>query len=79
VIRPGCSETPKPVAPGQPGTLSVALLGSDDLDVAEIEPSSLNFHGAKAVRTSIRDVNGDGKPDLVVEFDMSAVHLHRLQ
>jgi len=76
VILPGCLETRKPIAPGQPGTLSVALLGSDDLDVTEIEPSSLNFHGAKAVRASIRDVNGDGKPDLVAEFDMSAVHLH---
>jgi hypothetical protein len=77
VIRPECSDTRKPVAPGQPGTLRVALLGSDDLDVTEVEPSSLSLHGAKASRTSIRDVNGDGKPDMVVELDMSAVRLHR--
>lgn len=75
-IRPGCSQARKPIAPGEFGKVTVALLGSDDLDVNQVEPSSLNFHGARPLRTSIRDVNGDGKPDLVAEFETRGLHLH---
>jgi len=33
-IRPGCSEASKPIAPGQAGSITVALFGESDLDVS---------------------------------------------
>jgi hypothetical protein len=73
-IRPGCAG--KLVAPGQAGTVSVALLGSDDFDVLEVDPASLGFHGAKLLGTTIRDIDSDGRPDLVAVFEMQSVRLH---
>ncbi len=37
--------------------------------------SSLRFHGAAPVGTSVTDVDGDGRPDLLVTFDMADVKL----
>ena len=73
-VRPGCSS--KTIAPGQPGTVSVALLGSDDFDVSEVDPASLGFHGAKLLGATVGDIDGDGKPDLVAVFEMQGVRLH---
>ena len=56
-------------------TITVRLLGSEDLDVTEVDLDSLQFHGAKPLSTSIRDVNGDGKPDLMVVFDRKSIKL----
>jgi hypothetical protein len=75
-IRPGCGASAKPVAPGQQGTFTVALYGASDLDVAKVNISSLRFHGASALNTSFADLDGDGRPDLLVTFDMSQVVLH---
>ena len=72
-ISPGCSSEVKAVAAGRPGSVRVAVLGTDDFDVSQIEVSSLDLHGAKAVGTFTQDVNGDGKPDLVSIFDSSAI------
>ena len=67
-IRPGCSG--KEVAPGQPGTVSVALLGSNDFDVAEVDPASLEFpRRSSSWAPRIQDIDGDGKPDLVATFE----------
>src|SRR5260370_441009 len=74
-IRPGCSEASKPVAPGQPGAIAVTLLGEDDLDVTEVERSSLRFGGEPPVQISVADVNHDGRPDLLLVFDMAKVRL----
>ncbi len=65
----------KAIAPGRKGSVAVALLGAKDLDVREIETSSLNFHRAKALRWVIADVNGDGIPDLVAEFPTEDLHI----
>ena len=73
-IRPGCSG--KEVAPGQPDTISVALLGSSDFDVGEVELASLEFHGAQLVGSMIQDFDGDGKPDLLATFEMRKMKLH---
>jgi predicted DsbA family dithiol-disulfide isomerase len=73
-ITPGHAN--KIISPGRRGVFSVALLGSDDLDVREVEASSVNFHGATPVRVEMSDINGDGKLDLVVSFDMASVRLH---
>ena len=60
---------------GSAGELPVTLLGSDDLDVAEVEQSSLHVHGATPVRIEMRDINRDGRLDLVVFFDPGSVRL----
>jgi len=73
LIRPGCSN--KAIAAGAKGVVIVALLGAKDLDVNEVETDSLNFHRAKAVQWTIRDVNGDGIPDLLAEFRTEDVFL----
>ena len=76
VVSPGCALAQKPVAPGGPGLLTVAILGRAGLDVGEIDPASLRVHNATAVSTEIRDINSDGIPDLVARFDTAAMHLH---
>jgi hypothetical protein len=75
VIRPGCKSPTKPITPGQSGTLTVALMGSAHLDFNKVDVSSLRFQGATSRGTSIQDVDGDGKPDLLVTFDMADLKL----
>lgn len=61
------------------GRLPVALFGSEELDVAQVDPSTLAFGSGQAPATHdlsdpgtladhIRDVNGDGFPDLVTHY-----------
>ncbi|MEP6912702.1 MAG: hypothetical protein ABI923_08100, partial [bacterium] len=59
-----------------PGTLAVAILGADDLDAAEIDRSSLKLAGATPARTRFADVNGDGRADLVLTFDVAGPRLY---
>jgi len=70
------------VAPGDPhhrifldsrAPLSVAILGSADLDAEAIDPATVNLAGAPVLRTAdgrwdaqALDVNGDGRKDLVL-------------
>ncbi len=77
VIAPNARCSGKTIAPGEPGTVRVALVGTDDFDVQQVEPSSLSFHGAKPISTTIQDFNGDGRPDLVLEFRNSEVRLSK--
>jgi hypothetical protein len=75
VIRPGCRSAAKPIAPGERGPLTVVLLGAEHLDVNNVDISSLHFHGATPQGTTVMDVDGDGKPDLLIAFDMRDVKL----
>jgi hypothetical protein len=59
----------------EPGTLSVAILGADDLDTTDIDLSSLKLTGARPARTRFADVNGDGRADLLVTFDAAGPRL----
>jgi len=56
--------------------VTVTLLGSDDLNVKEVEPSSLRFGGAPPMQMEMQDINGDGKPDLVLTFDQDILKLN---
>ena len=73
LIRPGCANPA--VAPGQPGVVTVAILGDATFDVTEVDPTSLSFAAAAPLNVVIRDVDGDGIPDLVMEIDMSKLKL----
>jgi hypothetical protein len=63
------------------GVVPVAILGSSSLDVTTINTSSLSFNGL-AVRVkgnsqnqcSVQDVNADGIPDLVCQFQDSTAN-----
>ncbi|ANM31248.1 hypothetical protein ABI59_19235 [Acidobacteria bacterium Mor1] len=77
-IKPGAC--PNPVNRWTKGVLPVAVLGTDDLDVYDLDPASLNLNGGHAVRWSYEDVatpfggdlcgcteqEGDGYMDLVL-------------
>jgi hypothetical protein len=58
-----------------PGIVQVVLLGLAEFDVNQIEPSSLNLHGARPTAIFIEDVNGDGIPDVLLQFRGGDVHL----
>jgi hypothetical protein len=75
-VSPGCQSEAKPVTAGQPGRVILALLGTTSFDVADVDPSSLAFHGAKALNVAMEDVNHDGIPDLVAAFNSWDVKLH---
>jgi hypothetical protein len=49
------------------------LFGTDDLDVSQIDISSLKLHGVAPATVTEADVNGDGRPDLVLTFPASTV------
>jgi subtilisin-like proprotein convertase family protein len=71
------------ILPGEPGNLiarepgevvEVAVLGSAELDVSALLPESMRLAGATVVKDdagathALKDVNGDGRLDLVVRF-----------
>ena len=64
------------VRPGGHGVLSVAILGSDDLDVGEIDVASLAFgpEGAPVAHAPppLVDLDGDGRADLLLHFRVDA-------
>jgi hypothetical protein len=67
-VLPGNAENP--LNPGSCGVVPVALLGSDTLDVMDVEPTSLalGVKGAPAEQLAYSDVNGDGWFDLVAHY-----------
>src|SRR5262249_32071773 len=71
VILGACLENPNVITLGEKNTFSVALLATEDFDVSEVDLSSLRFHRARPVSTTMRDVNGDGRLDLVIQFRAS--------
>ena len=73
-IKPGNKQETK-INPKAKGVVPVALLSSDTFDALAIDQSALRF-GATGDEDSLahcqkegKDVNGDGRPDLVCHFD----------
>jgi hypothetical protein len=72
-VKPGSGET-APINPKSKGTISVAVLGSAEFKVIDVNLESLTFGATgdeKSLRKCIpadRDVNGDGHLDLVCHF-----------
>jgi hypothetical protein len=73
LVNPACSD-PR-LERSKPGTAQLALLGSTNFDVNQVELSSLSLHGAHPVTISVEDVNNDGIPDLLLEFHMADAQL----
>jgi len=54
-------------------SITLQLLGTDELDVSQINVDSLKLHGVSPEKVSMADVNGDGRLDLVLTFLASVV------
>lgn len=68
-IKPG--SFPNPINPRSKGVVPVAILSTADFDAADIDPASVRFGPAGASpdkNGKLKDVNGDGRPDLVLHF-----------
>jgi hypothetical protein len=71
-VLPGSDENP--LNPGSKGVVPVALLGSETLDVMNVDPTSLalGVGAAPAKAMSYADVNGDGRMDLMAHYEIPA-------
>lgn len=79
-IRPG--ETPNTINLKSNGQISVAIYSSAAIDVTRADPSTITMAGASVAKnpqglflTSIADLNGDGLPDLQVQFNTQNLQL----
>ena len=73
-IKPGSDRNPINV--GSRGVIPVAILGSADFDVNDVDVSSLAFGASGAHNEGqgeIEDVNEDGYPDLMLHFRTQSV------
>src|SRR6266704_266835 len=73
-IRPGTPEQP-PINPKSKGSIPVALLSHSGFDAFGVDTQSLTFghsgneHSLIRCFKETRDVDGDGRPDLLCHFD----------
>jgi sugar lactone lactonase YvrE len=74
-LKPGSDANS--VNPKSKGMVQVAVLGSDEFDATRVAPATVRFGvtGTEAapVRSSVQDVNGDGKLDMVFDFSLPAL------
>jgi hypothetical protein len=73
-IKPGSS--PNTINPKSHGVIPVAILSTDTFDATSVDPLSVEFGPSGATEMHgkgyIKDVNHDGKPDLVLHFKTQA-------
>src|SRR5207253_995513 len=70
-IRPGCDSNW--VQPGAPGTVPVVIFGEAQFDVTGINGASLKLNGDPASCSTVSDVDGDTKQDLIAYFPMATL------
>jgi hypothetical protein len=71
-LKPGSD--PNCVQPTSRGSVPVAILGASDLDVLQIDQSSLRFGGAVPQKCALQDqAPADGIPDLTCHYKASTV------
>jgi hypothetical protein len=77
-IKPG-DPVPKPINPSAKGNVPVAILSTSTFDATTVDPSTVRFGPsgveATAVLSSVRDVDGDGRLDLLVYFNNTATQI----
>jgi hypothetical protein len=59
-----------PVTPIQ-STVQIAIRGKSDFDATKVDPKSVHVGPLYAFNSHVEDVNNDGLPDLVCDFDRS--------
>jgi probable HAF family extracellular repeat protein len=73
-VKPGSATNP--VNPRSNGVIPVAILSSPTFNAATVDASSVRFGPGAAAeshgRGHIEDVNGDGRPDMLLHFDTRA-------
>jgi hypothetical protein len=69
-IKPG--SFPNSINPRNKGVIPVAILSNASFDAAKVDPATLRFgvtgNEAAPRHSALEDVNGDGKPDLMLQF-----------
>ena len=65
-IKPGCN--PNSINLKSKGVVPVALLSEGDFKAGDIDPGSVEFAGAKPVRSTLCDVDCDGDMDMLFHF-----------
>jgi hypothetical protein len=76
VLAPSACWSLSSLIAGKSSTITLQLLGADDLDVSQIDTSSLKLHGVAPATVNVMDVNGDGRPDLLLTFSTASLKLH---
>jgi hypothetical protein len=70
-IKPGSE--PAPINPKSKGKIPVAILTTDTFDATTVNPATARFGAtgteAAPVLVAVEDVNGDGRPDLLLHFN----------
>jgi hypothetical protein len=59
---------PNPINVKNKGVIPVAILGTDDFDVTQIDPATIRLEGAAPLRWSLEDADLEGRIDLVLLF-----------
>ena len=80
-IKPG--EEPNSINLGSNGNVPVAIFSTADFDATQIDPATVTLSGASVrlkgkgdlYMTSVKDINGDDLPDLLVHVDTTAMQL----
>jgi hypothetical protein len=79
-IKPGSLENP--INLGAHGTVPVAVLSGPGFDATTVDPATVTLAGAPVARrgrgvpmASVEDVDGDGRPDLVLHVTTAALQL----
>jgi len=65
-IKPG--SWPNSINRQAKGLVPVAILSGVGFDATLVDPSTITLLGAHPVKSSLEDINGDGKLDLIVHF-----------
>jgi hypothetical protein len=73
-IKPG--SYPNSINLNSKGVVPVAVLTAEDLDASNLDPSTVNFAGASAVRWTLEDVDYDGDVDLLFHFNIQELNLN---